>query len=85
MFPLSCGCVVVMVMSVLSGRVLVGSDVTVGAPRRSKVHCEREERGTLLLLTQTQMSKDLLNCSACFNTVGVVSGVWEMKVLPSVG
>lgn len=84
MFPLSCGCVVVMVMSV-SGRVLVGNDVTVGAPRRSKVHCEREERGTLLLLTQTQMSKDLLNCSACFNTVGVVSGVWEMKVLPSVG
>ena len=72
-----------MVMSV-GGRVLV---VTVGAPWRSKVHCEREERAAvmLLLLTQTQTSKDLLNCSACFNTVGVVSGVWETKVLPSVG
>ena len=84
MFPLSCGCVVIVVES-MSGRVLVGNDITVGAPWRSNVHCEREGRATLLLLTQTQKCKDLLNCSACFNMVGVVSGFWEMKVLPSVG
>ena len=46
----------------------------------------KEERERYVTFVHTkQKCKDLLNCSACFNTVGVVSVVWVIKVLPSVG